>query len=86
MKEIYTSAGLPLSVDEECFNDMELLEELVSIERGDVSLLPEALDRIFGTEKKRFYESLRNEKGRVPIDAVMEEIKSIIAQLGQKNS
>lgn len=85
MREIETAAGLTLALDEDCFNDFELLEELVSIERGDVSSLPDVLDRIFGPEKKRVCESLRNEKGRVPIDAVMAEVKHIINELGRKN-
>lgn len=85
MKDITISTGLVLTLDEECFNDIELLEALVSIEKGDISLLPETLGKIFGEDKKRFYDSMRNEKGRVRIDAVMEEIKGIISTLGHKN-
>lgn len=85
MKDITISTGLVVTLDEECFNDIELLEALVSIEKGDISLLPETLEKIFGEDKKRFYDSMRNEKGRVPIDAVMEEIKGIISTLGHKN-
>lgn len=85
MREVTTINGTVLNIDEECFDDIELLEALVSIEKGDVSLLPASIDRIFGEEKKRFYDSLRNEKGRVPINAVMEEIKHIVSELGRKN-
>ena len=85
MKEIITSAGLSITLDEECFNDMELLQKLVTIEKGDLSALPEAVDLILGAEKGRFYESLRNEKGRVPIDAVVSEIRGIVDQLGKRN-
>ena len=85
MREVTTVTGTVLSIDEECFDDIELLEALVSIEKGDVSLLPASVDRIFGEEKKRFYDSLRNEKGRVSVTAVMEEIKHIVGELGRKN-
>lgn len=85
MREIRTSSGVTMTLDEECFNDMELLEELIGIERGDVSALPDVLERIFGEDKKRFYNSMRNEKGRVPIDAVMAEIRGIITELGHRN-
>lgn len=86
MKEILTSSGLALQMDEDVFNDMEVLEALVAVERGDVSSLPAVISRIFGDDKKRFYDSLRNDKGRVPIDAAMTEIKGIIAALGAKNA
>ncbi|MBO7670901.1 MAG: hypothetical protein J6S60_09965 [Oscillospiraceae bacterium] len=86
MREIRISNGDMLPLDETCFDDMELLEELISIEKGDCSDLPDVLERIFGAEKKRFYDSLRDEKGRVPISAVMAEIRGIINELGRKNS
>lgn len=85
MKEVFTSTGAAITLDEECFDDMELIEKLVAIEKGDFSGLPAAVDMIFGAEKERFYNSLRNEKGRVPITSVVTEIRGIVDQLGRQN-
>ncbi len=85
MKEISTSTGTVITLDEECFDDMELIEKLIAIEKGDLTGLPAAVDMIFGAEKERFYNALRNEKGRVPITTVVAEIRGIVDQLGRQN-
>ena len=84
MTSIKTSSGFSCDVDESAMNDMELLEDLAAIDRGDISVLPGALSRIVGSENKRkLYDHVRI-NGRVPIDSVSQEIGEIITQLGSK--
>lgn len=84
MTKIETSSGFCCEVDENASNDMELLEDLASIDGGDITVLPGALTRILGAENKRkLYDHVRVD-GRVPIDRITDEITEILAQLNSK--
>lgn len=73
-----TSSGFYFTVDKDATNDMELLEDLVRLDSGDVAVLPEVLEKLVGaTQKKDLYNHVRNESGRVPMEPLMTEIKEI---------
>lgn len=86
MKHIKTSAGFEAELDEGCFDDMELFDALMAMQAGDGTQLPKVVDKIMGDAKPALYDSLRDEKGRVPAKGVSEAIAEIIQQLSPKNA
>lgn len=85
MKEIKTASGFECSVDEGCFNDIELFEALIDLENKKIRVLPEVLRKILKEDKQRLYEHVRQPDGIVPMDAVMNEVMEIVAAAGGKN-
>ncbi len=80
--EIKTEKGFTCQVEENALNDMELLEELIALDGGDMRTLPSILTRLIGEDgKKRLYDHLRTETKRVPADAVTAELVSIITEI-----
>ena len=85
MREVTTKSGFACRVDEEALDDIELMEELVELDRDNargVLKVPTMLDRLIGEEqRKALYEHLRAENGRVKTSAVVTELFSIIQEL-----
>lgn len=78
------SNGFKYEVDVDVFNDMELIEAIAASEGGDPKGLVEAIEKILGKEqKKALYDSLRNEKGRVEVEAVGEAINEIMEKVAE---
>ena len=66
-------------------NDMQLLDAIVEADRGNVLAYVNILDMIFDKENKEiFYDSIRAEDGRVPLDLIPEKIKEIIIESGEQ--
>ena len=81
-----TESGFAFEVDEEVKDDMELLEAIIAIDKGDLNYLPEVIDRLLGSdEKARLYDHCRSEKGRVSAKTVFDEIKSIFEGIGEED-
>lgn len=77
MKKGKTSTGFTYSIDESVFDDMELLEMLSEVDKGDTSMLPGIIVRLFGEDgKKKLYDHCR-EDGRVPITRIGQELAEI---------
>ena len=84
-KKIETSTGFKLAIDIDFGDDMELFEELVEMEKGNATALPGVVAKILGEkDKKRLYDHVRDEKGKVKITAVEKEIVEIFEALGEK--
>lgn len=80
MKKGKTETGFAFTLDENVFDDMELLEMLVEIDKGEASALPAVVTRILGVDqKKKLYDHCREENGRVPVSRIGSEIASIFA-------
>lgn len=80
MKKIkgMTSTGFSFEIDEEARDDMELLERLVDMSKGDLTALPDVLISLLGEkQKKALYDHCRGKSGRVSSKAVYAEIESI---------
>lgn len=78
------SNGFKYEVDVDVFNDMELIEAIAASEGDDPLRIVEVIERILGKEqKKALYDSLRNEKGRVEVDAVEEAINEIMTAVSE---
>lgn len=80
MKKIkgMTSTGFSFEIDEEARDDMEILERLIDMSRGDLTAMPDVLIGLLGAEqKKALYEHCRGKSGRVSSKAVFAEVQSI---------
>lgn len=78
------SNGFKFEVDTEVFNDMELIEAIVASEGDEPTRIVEVVERILGKEqKKALYDSLRNEDGKVTVEAVGEAIDEIMAKVSE---
>ena len=78
------SNGFKYEVDVDVFNDMELIEAIAASEGDDPLRIVEVLERILGKEqKKALYDSIRDENGRVRVDAVEEAINEIMTAVSE---
>lgn len=73
-----TKSGFKFEIDPAEVNDIEFLERLG--EAGeDVSKMPRIMKEILGEDqRKRMYDHIRNEKGKVPIDEAMDIFTEIL--------
>lgn len=63
-----TSTGFEYIITDEAMNDAELLDALIESDEGNATSTMRAISKLLGVEqKKRLYEHLRDEHGRVPI-------------------
>ena len=84
-----TTTGFEYNFDEERLNDMELLDSLADVVDGtDVLALSRAIRKIIpdNEERKRLYDHVRTDDGRVPADLLGNELMEIIegAEAGKK--
>ena len=86
MKQVKTSAGFTAELDESCFDDFELFDAIVAMQKGDAMRLPLVVDKILGEKKAALFDFLRDEKGRVPTKAIADAVSEIIQALSAKNS
>ena len=88
MIEGKTKRGFAYAIAEEHV-DQEFLDALAEAEDGQPLKVSKALRLLLGEEqRKKLYDHLRNDKGKVPIDAVMEAFYDILSNdgTGAKNS
>ena len=82
-----TATGFVFKIEDEARDDMEMLENLTAISKGDISVLPETLEMFLGKEqKKKLYDHCRGKSGRVSSAKVMEEVKSIFDEIGKTDT
>ena len=73
-----TKSGFEFEMDDQSLNDMELIENLKAVDKGDITVLPEILNSLLGKEqKKKLYDHVRTEAGRVPMELVAAELNDI---------
>ena len=73
-----TATGFQFTIDEDARDDMEILDRLIDMSRGDISAAPDVLLALLGEEqKKALYEHCRGKNGRVSSKAVYLELQSI---------
>lgn len=80
-----TLTGFAFEIEDEARDDMEMLENLTAISKGDLTVLPETLVMLLGEEqKKKLYDHCRGETGRVSSKKVMSEVKAMFDAAGQE--
>ncbi len=75
-----TATGFEYEINKEMFNNMELLDAFADLQESDndVAAISKVIRLLLGNEaKKRLYDHVRTEDGRVPVDKVMEEMTYI---------
>ena len=82
-----TSMGFEFDIEDERLDDMELVDIMAEIDENPL-LMPKLCKMLLGEEqKKRLYDHLRSEDGRVPIEATTNAIQEIFNSPGDlKNS
>lgn len=79
-----TKNGFEFELDESELDDMEFLETLAEAEENALAF-PKICKMMLGEkQKKRLYDHLRNEKGKVPIEAVKDVIIEIMESSSEK--
>ena len=91
MKDITTSTGFKIEVDEDNFDNMEFVELLAQAEdeTKELMIAPKAIEMTLGKEgKASLYDHVRDEKGRPRASKAIEEFREIISLVGDggKNS
>lgn len=82
VKRIETKSGFVCKIDEAVVNDMEVLDLVVEIEKGNVLKYPLLLEKLLGADlKQKLYDHVRVD-GRVPYDAVDAEVSDIFSGIG----
>lgn len=84
-----TTSGFEINIDQTRFDNAELLDALSDLNAGDSLAVSRVLSLLLGKEdKKRLYDHCRAEDGRVPIEALSQEIEDIFNFSGDasKNS
>lgn len=78
-----TEGGFRWEIDEAALDDMELLDDIIAVESGEVAALRPLLRRLLGDEQRtRLYEHCRSpETGRVSKTAVMRAVNEIFKAL-----
>lgn len=77
---IMTPSGFECMLDKDALDDMELLEKLIEMDKGNTLVLPEVLEMLLGEEKKKLYDFCRSETGRVPASRVAQVVAEIFAE------
>ena len=86
---ITLDSGLALQIDKNFVNDMELLDMMVEADEGNGLVFSAICSKILPKEeKKKLYDSLRDDKGRVKTTDVVPALMEIIRKVGDtgKNS
>ena len=81
-----TKSGFKFEIDPEVFDDMELLDALASSMAEDPLQISKVVGKILGDKKKDLYDHVRAESGRVPVEAIGDEIREMMeaAAAGKK--
>lgn len=65
-----TNSGFEIELDDGVANDQELLDALAALEDGEILNVSRLIVRLLGKDgRKKLYDHLRTEDGRVPADA-----------------
>lgn len=84
-----TKSGFTFAVNENAMNDMELVDLLADDDLNDAIKASKVVHKLLSDKQcKRLYDHVRTPEGRVPMDAISQEVANIFAALGKqgKNS
>lgn len=85
--DITTKSGFACKVDDELFDDFEMLEfiqQTMSEDAGEkLTATIEIVKRIFGDYKKPLYEHIKKEHGRVLPEVLEADIVGVMASIGK---
>lgn len=74
-----TQTGFKFKINEKALNDMRMLELVGQIENDEVWALSPFLEKLLGkAQKDALYRHVENKYGQVPIDALSNEVRSMM--------
>jgi len=80
-----TASGFEYQIPETAFDNMELVDAIAECSGDNPFASSRMVSLVLGTEqKKRLYDYLRTEDGRVPTEAVLQAVNDIFTFCGQK--
>lgn len=80
-----TKSGFKYEISKERLNNYELLEYISEVDTNPL-IIPKLLEALLGkNQKKKLIEHLRDKKGLVPTEKLVEEIKEILENKDLKN-
>lgn len=81
-----TKSGFKFSIAESAVDDMELVDLLAESD-DNFLLFPKIIEKLLGKDqKKKFYDHIKEEHGRVPIEEATKELQEIFNLCNAKNS
>lgn len=86
VKHVKTKTGFEMDLDDSCIDDMELFEAVADAQSGNMLAVATIIRKVFGENRKALYDHCRLEDGRVPTQAVSDEITEVFEALNAKNS
>lgn len=86
VKRIKTRSGFEMELDDSCLDDMELFDAVVELQNGNTLAASTVIRKICGENRKALYDHCRLEDGRVPTQAIADEITDIFEGMNAKNS
>ena len=79
-----TASGFEFEIEDGVLDNMELLDAIAELEENPLKLT-KVVKLLLGEETKdRLYDHVRNEKGRVPAEALSTEVADIFKLLNDK--
>jgi hypothetical protein len=85
MKKGKLSNGFEYEIDENVLDDMELIDAMEQSQGDDPLKVSKVITMVLGKEqKKSFYDSIRNEDNRVPVEKAVELFTELIESLGDE--
>ena len=81
-----TKTGFIFEIEDNALDNMELLDAIAEIDNEENPLaISKVINLLLGKEeKKKLYNHCRAEDGRVPIEALVQEVAEIFESLGEK--
>ena len=80
-----TNSGFSFEIPENAIDNMELVDALAEVENGNGTKVSDVCKIFLGDKlRKRLYDHLRTEDGRVPVAALTAELKEMFDAFGQK--
>lgn len=74
-----TKSGFVFELEDEAFNDYEILEQLRAVDKGDLTAIVDVVDTLFSEEQKNaLKEHLRDKNGRVGMTEMIQEVAEIL--------
>lgn len=79
-----TASGFEFEIEDGVLDNMELLDAIAELEENPLKLT-KVVKLLLGDEtKERLYDHVRNDKGRVPAEALSKEVAEIFKLLEDK--
>lgn len=87
-RKVKTRSGFECEVDENVLNDMEIIDlalEADEDEQNQLIIYGKLIRKILPDDtKKRLYDHIRDESGRVPPDALLSELTDMFNDINKK--